>query len=61
MKTADANMWKGANRQLDAVARALFEGRYLDALRLGRVAAAKLRDAAGPEHPAYAQLDQLAS
>jgi hypothetical protein len=55
-----AGDWDNAARSLDEVALALFEGRYVDAIRLARAAARELRDAAGPEHPEHAKLDALA-
>lgn len=51
--------WDSSARKFDEVAAALFEGDYIAALRLARLAARQLRDSAGPEHPDYASLDAM--
>lgn len=52
--------WADAAARLDEVAQALFEGRYLDATRSARLAAAAMRDAGTTAHPLYAKLAALA-
>ena len=52
----EAVRWAGARRQFDAVAAAMFEGDFLLALRLARIAARDLQAAVGPDHPAHAEL-----
>jgi hypothetical protein len=56
---AETVRWDSAGRQLDAVAAAMVEGDFLKALRLARVAARELQAAAGPEHPAHAELEAI--
>jgi uncharacterized protein HemY len=55
----EALRWASARRQFDEVAAAMFEGDYLRALRLARVAARELQAAVGPEHPAHAELEAI--
>ena len=56
-----AQSWKDAGGRLDEVALALFEGRYVTALRLAKRAAKQVQEAAGPEHPVSEKLDKVLS
>jgi broad specificity phosphatase PhoE len=55
----EALRWADARRRFDEVAAAMFDGDYLRAIRLARVAARELQAAVGPEHPAYAELEAI--
>ena len=61
LRLSHAQSWKDAGGRLDEVALALFEGRYVAALRLAKRAAKQLQEAAGPEHPVSEKLDKVLS